>query len=230
MSERRHTEELLRKSEMLSAVGQLAAGIAHEIRNPLTALKGFTKLLRSGAHNDSYLSIMSAELERIEQIVSELLVLAKPQAVDYLPKSVSSILNDVIMLLDTQAIITNVEIVNEIDDPLPLISCVENQLKQVFINVVKNGVEAMPDGGQLIVRARLAADGMVNIGFIDHGCGIPEKKLARLGEPFYTTKSNGTGLGLMVSYKIIENHQGVMVITSKENVGTAVVIQLPTIS
>lgn len=227
ITERKQTEELLRKSEMLSAVGQLAAGIAHEIRNPLTALKGFTKLMGSRGHHGSYLSIMSAELERIEEIVSELLVLAKPQAADFLPKSVVSILHDVIMLLETQAIISKVTIETDIEDELPPTSCVENQLKQVFINVLKNGVEAMPGGGTFLVKAEKSERGTIRISFIDQGCGIPETKLAKLGQPFYTTKNKGTGLGLMVSYKIIENHHGSMTITSKEGVGTTVVIELP---
>lgn len=227
ISERKQTEELLRKSEMLSAVGQLAAGIAHEIRNPLTALKGFTKLMKAGGAKESYLGIMTAELERIEDIVSELLVLAKPQAVDFMPKAVSAILHDVILLLETQAIISNVTLVNEIESGLPAVQCVENQLKQVFINVVKNGVEAMAGGGEMIIRAQPADNRNVKISFIDNGCGIPAQALARLGEPFYTTKNKGTGLGLMVSYKIIENHQGHMTVQSQEGVGTTVEITLP---
>ncbi|XOK58737.1 CheR family methyltransferase [Paenibacillus elgii] len=227
ITERKQTEELLRKSEMLSAVGQLAAGIAHEIRNPLTALKGFTKLMGSGGQHGNYLSIMADELERIEEIVSELLVLAKPQAADFLPKSVASILHDVVMLLETQAIISKVTIETDIEDELPLASCVENQLKQVFINVLKNGVEAMPGGGTFLVKMEKSERGSIRISFIDQGCGIPESKLAKLGQPFYTTKNKGTGLGLMVSYKIIENHRGSMTITSKEGVGTTVVIELP---
>lgn len=229
ITERKQTEELLRKSEMLSAVGQLAAGIAHEIRNPLTALKGFTKLMGSGGQHGNYLSIMAAELERIEEIVSELLVLAKPQAADFLPKSVASILHDVIMLLETQAIISKVTIETDIEDELPQASCVENQLKQVFINVLKNGVEAMPGGGTFLVKAEKSERGSIRISFIDQGCGIPETKLAKLGQPFYTTKNKGTGLGLMVSYKIIENHRGSMTITSKEGIGTTVVIELPAV-
>ncbi|WP_088834108.1 CheR family methyltransferase [Paenibacillus tyrfis] len=229
ITERKQTEELLRKSEMLSAVGQLAAGIAHEIRNPLTALKGFTKLMGSGGQHGNYLSIMADELERIEEIVGELLVLAKPQAVDFLPKSVPSILHDVIMLLETQAIISKVTIETDIEDELPLASCVENQLKQVFINVLKNGVEAMPGGGTFLVKAEKSERGSIRISFIDQGCGTPETKLAKLGQPFYTTKNKGTGLGLMVSYKIIENHRGSMTITSKEGFGTTVVIELPAV-
>ncbi|GIP41135.1 ATPase [Paenibacillus sp. J31TS4] len=221
------TEELLRKSEMLSAVGQLAAGIAHEIRNPLTALKGFTKLIASGMNSSNYVTIMDGELNRIEHIVSELLVLAKPQALDFQRKPIVPILQDVIMLLDTQAILSNVEIRTDFAEAVPQVLCVENQLKQVFINILKNALEAIPEGGTVDVGVKVEGDGAVRIHFRDSGVGIPAGKLARLGEPFYSTKDKGTGLGLMVSYKIIETHKGTIRYTSEEGKGTTVAITLP---
>lgn len=228
ISKRKHAEELLRKTEMLSAVGQLAAGIAHEIRNPLTSLKGFTKLISAGAGSkDSYIEIMLDELNRIEEIVSELLVLAKPQAIDLVAKSIEPILQDVILLLDTQAILNNVEIASEIEADLPQVMCVENQLKQVFINLLKNAIEAMPSGGQIEVQAFLDDERNIVIRFLDNGPGIPAHKLAKLGEPFYSTKEKGTGLGLTVSYKIIENHDGTIHFESEEGAGTTVTITLP---
>lgn len=227
ITERKNTEELLRKSEMLSAVGQLAAGIAHEIRNPLTALKGFTKLLDAGTSNKTYTQIMTAELDRIESIISELLVLAKPQIWNYHKKDIVYVLQDVIMLLDTQAIMKNVEIVTAFDLDIPNITCVENQLKQVFINILKNGIEAMPDGGRLTVSVERQDAFNIRLQFIDEGCGIPEDKIPKLGEPFYSTKEKGTGLGLMVSFKIIENHRGTISIKSELGKGTNVEIVLP---
>lgn len=231
ISERKHAEEMLRKTEMLSAVGQLAAGIAHEIRNPLTALKGFTKLITTkGAAKSSYVDIMLNELDRIEQIVSELLVLAKPQAVDFKAQELEPIIQDVLMLLESQAIMNNVEMSCQFDTKPLRVFCVENQLKQVFINVVKNAIEAMGDGGKIRVHAALHEDGRIVIGFSDNGPGIPESKLNKLGEPFYSTKEKGTGLGLTVSYKIIESHQGAILFQSKEGAGTTVTITLPAAS
>nr|WP_329959326.1 CheR family methyltransferase [Paenibacillus athensensis] len=227
ITDRRNSEELLRKSEMLSAIGQLAAGIAHEIRNPLTALKGFTKLLTTGIHNESYIRVMSEELNRIEEIVSELLVLAKPQALEFAAKSVAAICRDVIMLLDTQAIMNNIEIAFEAPETGVEVHCVENQLKQVFINILKNAIEAMPGGGHIIVRIEPDSHRQLTVSIIDHGVGIPENKLPRLGEPFYSTKDKGTGLGLMVSCKIIENHQGSIAFASEQGKGTTVSITLP---
>lgn len=221
------TQELLRKSEMLSGIGQLAAGIAHEIRNPLTALKGFTQLLLSGAKaNENYIAIMSDELNRIEQIVSELLVLAKPQAVDYLRKDIVPIVKDVLMLLETQAIMNQVDIVFESTAQQAFVNCVDNQLKQVFINVLKNAIEAMPKGGSISVAIE-EKETHYAISIADTGTGIPEELVSRLGEPFYSTKEKGTGLGLMVSYRIIEHHQGKIHVQSERGKGTTVTIKLP---
>jgi two-component system CheB/CheR fusion protein len=222
MTDQKNTLEMLHKSEMLSAVGQLAAGIAHEIRNPLTALKGFTKLLDRNTDKKNYTQIMLAELDRIETIISELLVLARPQKLNFEKYDVIQILNDVIVLLDPQALLNNVEIVTKIAHEIPPIICIQNQLKQVFINLIKNGIEAMPHGGDLIIKVRMTENNDIWMSFTDHGVGIAEDKIAKLGSPFYTTKDDGTGLGLMVSYKIIENHQGSMDIRSVLGKGSTV--------
>ncbi|MEK0312354.1 ATP-binding protein [Cohnella sp. 56] len=223
----RHAEQMLQKNEMLSAMGQLAAGIAHEIRNPLTSLKGFTKLIASGVAKDSYTDIMMNELSRIELIVGELLVLAKPQVLDFAYKEADVILRDVVMLLESQAHLNNVEILCNFEEHLPPIRCVENQIKQVFINMIKNGIEAMPAGGRISIRAELGADRYLHVRFSDNGPGIPESKLARLGQPFFTTKEKGTGLGLTVCYKIMDNHQGAIRFESEVGRGTRVTVSLP---
>jgi two-component system sporulation sensor kinase A len=227
----KQTEELLRKTEKLNVAGQLAAGIAHEIRNPLTALKGFAKLM-CHANEESklrYFQIMQEEFNRIELILGELLILAKPQAVAFHPHDTTAILSEVIELLNTEAIMSNVIIELDYEPNLPLVKCERNQLKQVFVNMIKNAIEAMPSGGCLNVSVRKVASG-VALYFADQGLGISEERLPRIGEPFYTTKEKGTGLGVMVSFAIIDEHQGHIEYQSKLGVGTTVLIQLPAFS
>lgn len=228
ITERRRAEELLRQSDKLSVIGQLAAGIAHEIRNPLTALRGFIQLLQNSSQAEQkYCEIMLSELDRINFIASELLLLAKPQVVKYQPKDLRSLLQNVISLLDSQAIMSNIQIKTHYPPDVPSIICEENQLKQVFINILKNAIEAMPGGGTILIEIETAEEGMVLIRFVDQGCGIEQDRIPKLGEPFYTTKEKGTGLGLMVSFKIIEDHGGSIMIESEQHVGTTVQVLLP---
>ncbi|NOU88077.1 PAS domain S-box protein [Paenibacillus sp. LMG 31460] len=228
ITERRRTEELLRRSEKMSLIGQLAAGVAHEIRNPLTTLKGFMQFLHQGAPNKKeYYDIMMSELERIELITTEMLVLAKPQFIHYQPKSIENIIKSVITLLETQAIINNIQFVVAMEHHLPLVLCEENQLKQSFINLIKNAMEAMPDGGQIDIQLFSVGDKAVRVLFQDSGHGIPQDVLARLGEPFFTTKEKGTGLGIMITNRIIEDHLGQFVVESKVGEGTVVSVTLP---
>ncbi|MFC5447718.1 PAS domain-containing sensor histidine kinase [Paenibacillus aestuarii] len=227
ITERKRTEELLIKSEKLSVVGQLAAGVAHEIRNPLTSLRGFVQLLQMKTTQfEDYFQIMLSELDRINDIVSEFMVIAKPQAVKFEMKDIHKIVHDVISLLETQAILSNIQIHTEFAQDLPFVKCQENQLKQVFINVLKNAMESMPGGGHILIQM-MAVDGNLAIRFIDEGCGISEERIAMLGEPFYTTKEKGTGLGLMVCHKIMEAHRGSLRIHSQLEQGTTVELTLP---
>lgn len=223
------TQELLIKSDKLSAVGQLAAGVAHEIRNPLTALKGFLQLMKTTNEKEQYyIEIMQKELQRIEFIVNEFLFVSKPQATHFVTRTVDSIVMSTIELLQPQALLGNIEIEAEITPGLPLVSCDEHQIKQVFINILKNALEAMVQGGTLRIQAEPANNGnQLTIRFIDQGCGIAPERLPKLGEPFYSTKEKGTGLGLMVCYRIIEAHGGYMEIKSKLEEGTTVEITLP---
>jgi PAS domain S-box-containing protein len=228
ITERKKAEEALRKAETLSVVGQLAAGVAHEIRNPLTAIKGFVQLYRSKAgEHQEFFDIMLSEVDRIEYIISEFLILAKPQSVTYNQTDLVQLLHNTIALFNTQAILKNVQIFTQFEDNIPIIPCVENQLKQVFINLLKNATEAMPEGGVVNIHVSMADDDHVKICFIDQGCGIPENRMSKLGQPFYTTKEKGTGLGLMVSYKIIEDHQGSIKVYSNVEVGTRFEVILP---
>lgn len=224
----KETEELIRKSEKLSVLGELAAGVAHEIRNPLTSLMGFAQLLRETSEDskDKYVGIMLTELKRINDIVGELMLVAKPQAVHFEYSSLRDMLQSVIRLLDTQAIMKNIQIQFTFDDAVPNVYCVENQLKQLFINLLKNSIEAMDDGGIITISVQKKKANVL-VTLIDQGSGIPEDRLEKLGEPFYTTKEKGTGLGLMVCYKIVKEHYGQISFQSKEDIGTTVQVKLP---
>jgi len=228
ITERKQTEEFLRRSERVAAVGQLASGIAHEIRNPLAAIKMSIHSIQQHHEKDKQLlSLMLSELERIDSIVSEFLLLAKPHEIQFQEQDICQLMNMIIPLMNIQAIRHNVSVLQEFADDIPLIRCDPNQLKQVFMNLIKNAIEAMPNGGNLHVQIRRPSSEHVLIRFVDQGCGIPEEVIKRIGEPFFTTKEKGTGLGLMISHKIIEDHGGSMNIMSEVNHGTIVEISLP---
>jgi PAS domain S-box-containing protein len=224
------TERLIQKSEKLALLGQMAAGIAHEIRNPLTSIKGFIQLIKTSSRKEEYFDIVLSELDRINEIVGEFLVLAKPTAAVYMTHDIKTLLKDVVTLINNQSLLNNVQIFVEFDNNLPLISCEENQLKQVFLNLLKNAIEAMPKGGNIHVYVKKKEEGKISIQIIDQGVGIPQERIPTLGEPFYTTKEKGTGLGLMTCYKIIEGHNGQLNIYSEINQGTTIEVILPTVT
>ncbi|MCM3024953.1 PAS domain-containing sensor histidine kinase [Heyndrickxia ginsengihumi] len=230
ITEKRALQEKLRKSDTLNIVGELAAGIAHEIRNPMTALKGFIQLLQSSIEEDHtlYFNIITSELARIESIITEFLVLAKPQAIQFQHQDIRKIMSDTIDLLNAQALMHNIEIDCHYPYQLPNAFCEGNQMKQVFINMIKNAIEVMPNGGKIEITIRYdEREQMIHTMIRDEGDGIPPDKIAKLGEPFYTTKERGTGLGLMISYKIIKEHRGRINVESEVGVGTTFHIYLP---
>ncbi|WP_248928325.1 ATP-binding protein [Paenibacillus hamazuiensis] len=229
ITDKKKTEELLAKAERLSVVGQLAAGVAHEIRNPLTALKGFSQLLRTKKETPpDYVDIMLGELERIEFIVNEFLFVANPRIVDFRPKRLAAVLESTLVLMEPEALLYNVEFRFFPAAELPDIWMDEGRLKQVFVHVLKNAIEAMPSGGVVTVALQKdAKEEAIKIRFQDEGVGMDKSRIEKLGEPVYTTKEKGTGLGLMVSIKIIEAHRGHLLIHSKPGIGTTVEITLP---
>lgn len=229
VTEKLELQEQLRKSDTLSVVGELAAGIAHEIRNPMTALKGFIQLLESSVQGDfsNYFEIITSELKRIDLIITEFLILAKPQAVQYEEQDINTIVQETITLLSAESMLYNIVFVKQLYENPLLLYCEANQLKQVFINIVKNAIESMRSGGYITISTTLHNEKMVKVTISDEGCGISEEKVKRLGEPFYTTKDRGTGLGLMVSYKIIEEHKGWIEVESLLGKGTTFSILLP---
>ncbi|WP_081756876.1 PAS domain-containing sensor histidine kinase [Gorillibacterium massiliense] len=226
MAEHKLSRSALIESEKLSTVGLLSAGIAHEIRNPLTSLKGFLKLLRTQVENYRYISIMESELERIESTVNELLFLAKPKLQSYSSVEIFQLLTEVILFLEPHAHLLDVIITGPPASEERYVWGDRNHLKQVFLNLIKNGMEASPSGGQLTLNASVA-DGWIKVTVSDQGSGIPKEIRNKLGQPFVSTKENGNGLGLMICHNIVKNHNGSLLITSGKELGTQATVALP---
>ena len=227
ISERKKAEEILLQSEKLSIVGELAAGVAHEIRNPLTTIKGFIQLFKRENGADEINDLLLSELARIETITSEMLSLGKPQAVQLHRTNLRELVENTLELLSPQAHMENIQFNLCVEDSSFFITGEKNQLKQVFLNILKNAIEAMPEGGNIHINLQKRDESECVLSVQDEGCGIPEELLPRLGEPFYSLKEKGTGLGLMICNKIIKQHHGSITYQSKAQKGTLVEITLP---
>ncbi|RSK26647.1 PAS domain S-box protein [Bacillus sp. HMF5848] len=229
ISEKKQTEKILRQSEKLKLAGEMAAGIAHEIRNPLTVISGFIQMIHNeDSKHRTYTRIIDTELKRINQIISEFLILAKPQANIKKQVSLQNILHNVHILFESECHLRNIRLIMDLPEKPLTISAEPNQLKQVFINLIKNGMEAMPDGGDIIIQLEIDTTNKYYIVTItDTGCGIPKDILEIIKTPFYTTKEEGTGLGLVITEKIIQDHKGELEIVSELNKGTTIRISLP---
>jgi PAS domain S-box-containing protein len=219
-------EELLRKSDKLAAIGQLAASIAHEIRNPLTSIKGFMQLINY--EQCSFKDILLSEFNQIENFINEILLLANPHhETTYEKKHIDKLLQEVVNTIKGQANLHDIQFSFKMNEESLFILCDENQIKQVFQNIIENAVEAMPDGGLVSVEIGTEMKQFVYVLVEDQGIGITKDRLTKLGEPFYSNKEKGSGLGLMISYKIIQNHKGRIEFTSQLNKGTKVKVLLP---
>lgn len=223
--------ESIEEMDRLLVVGELAAGLAHEIRNPLASLRGFTQMIQRSKDPDSNLSytqIMLNELDRINGLVEELLQLAKPRSQPFFQRNLIEILNSVVILLNPQAIVKSCAIHLSVEnwDWQQNVLCQPNKLKQAFINLIKNAVEASEPGRIIDVIVKRTHK-FVDIFIIDDGPGIDDSILHHLGKKFITTKESGTGLGLMLSQSIISDHMGQLEILKNEKRGTEVRIRLP---
>lgn len=227
ISERKKAEQFLLQSEKLSIVGELAAGVAHEIRNPLTTIKGFLQVYKRENPSIKYNDLLLDELERIETITSELLSMAKPQAAHLTRMDVQELIEYTLEFLTPQTLLKNIEFKRNYSGIGFPVTGEKNQLKQVFLNVLKNAIESMPDGGEIYISLQKVAEEECLISIQDQGCGIPKELIPRLGQPFYSLKEKGTGLGLMISHKIIKQHHGSIAYQSKVNEGTLIEIRLP---
>ncbi|MCX5800814.1 MAG: cache domain-containing protein [Candidatus Eisenbacteria bacterium] len=233
--ELRDAQDQLLRSEKLSSLGKMAAGIAHEINNPLTSILINSHLIAeklTGEEKQKFednLKLIIDETTRSSAIVSGLLEFSRQTPPEKKPADVNEVIEETLVLLRSQVLAHNVEIDKELGENLPKITIDENKIKQVFTNVILNGLDAMPDGGTLFIASRLSPEKQcVIIMFRDTGCGIPATDLGKIFDPFFSTKgTKGTGLGLSVSYGIIEQHSGRIDVQSEVGNGTTLSICLP---
>ncbi|WP_197462183.1 PAS domain-containing sensor histidine kinase [Bhargavaea cecembensis] len=227
ITKQKFSEEMSLKWEKLGMVGHLAAGIAHEVRTPLTVVKGFMQLMDEAGSAGTYTDIILEQMDRIGEIVDELLMLADPHQEDEMKSAdLVKVLSEVMHLLKAEARMHNCILRFKIPEGPLLAICKTDEIKHVIINLVKNSIEAMPDGGTVQLAAWDAGEGTI-IEVRDEGIGIPEERLPRLGEPFYSNKEKGTGMGLMKSFKIIERHEGSIEFESEVGKGTTARVWLP---
>ncbi|QRG67044.1 sensor histidine kinase [Brevibacillus choshinensis] len=229
ITEQEQVQEYLNQSEKLAMVGQLAAGAAHEIRNPLAVIYGFIQLLQQQLSDQEqqrhYLPLILQEIERVNQIVTELLMLSKPSMPNYRNVRLADVFHSILPLMKAEALLHGIEIIDRCDSDTRIHVDVE-QLKQILLNLMKNSVEAMKEGGILTVESRLD-EKYVHLHVRDTGEGISPEYLVRIFDPFFSLKEEGTGLGLPISRRMVENHGGDIQVNSKLGEGTEIIISLP---
>jgi two-component system sporulation sensor kinase B len=219
----------LQREEMLKAISEMAATVAHEVRNPMMVVRGFIQLLQEEPSipekKRSYIKIAIQELDRAQDIIDDYLALAKSHKPTLTRIHVKTLIRDVIDIMSSYALLRDVTFIEQLDGKL-YIQGDTAKLKQVLVNLMKNGIEAKPKDGKLNIRAT-SADSHVHIEVIDKGIGMSPEQLQQVGSPFYSTKEGGTGLGLLVCYRIIESHQGSIKVVSTQGIGTCFSIAIP---
>jgi len=238
----RELEEAVRKSDRLSALGTLAAGLAHEIKNPLGGIRGAAQLLDMELAEDDELRdctrVVLKEVQRVNRIVEELLDLSSPRSLNLVGVNLHKILAHIVFLQQQASEGKEIIFQRHLDPSIPPILADEGRITQLFLNLVKNAVEAVGDSGIIEISSRIVSEysmtqkgegrsRMVAIEIADNGAGIPAEAIENLFTPFYTTKEKGTGLGLAISQKIVAEHRGMIRVDSNAGSGTTFTIMLP---
>jgi len=224
-------EQLIR-TEKLASIGQLAAGVAHEINNPLGTITIFSHMMKKELEGDDPLredlQMIIDEASRAKEIVKGLLSFARETVLKPGMVNLNAVIEDVVSLIQNQSLFFNVNLQKELDPNLPTMFVDAAQLKQVFLNIILNGAQAMEGSGELTVSTRLLSDSKtVEVAIADTGPGISEETLSKLFDPFYTTKEKGTGLGLAIAYGIVDRHGGAIDVRSETGKGATFFITLP---
>ena len=235
-------QENSQQTEHLSTLSTLTAGMAHEIRNPLSGIRGSAQLLLKDLKNDGqreYMEIVIEEVDRINRLVKKMMDLTRPALNDFKPTNIHQVLEEILILEKGTLEMKEGAFVQVYDPSIPTIKANKDALKQVFLNLVKNAVEASPKGGRVRISTQYNTDYTfrkkqdtlsphnIVVKITDSGLGMTKTTMKKLFTPFFTTKKRGTGLGMVVSLKIVENHHGKIKVTSEENIGTVIQVFLP---
>lgn len=235
ISEKRGKEARLRRAESLASLTTLAAGVAHEIKNPLGSIGIHVQLIQRAlekresvgrADIGEYIDVVNEEVDRLNRIVVDFLFAVRPMNVDLESDYLNEIVRDLLAFVRFELEENNIELVEEYDDELPTLQLDEKYLKQALLNIVKNAISAMPDGGTLrVATAKRGDEAVVRIS--DNGIGMSEQVMEKIFEPYFTTKDFGSGIGLTLVYKIVKEHMGEISVISQEGKGSTFTISLP---
>jgi signal transduction histidine kinase len=231
----KQSQRVLQRADRLSSLGMLTAGLAHEIRNPLVAIRTFTQLLPERYQDTefrcNFQSLALKEVDRICGLINDLLNFARPSAPNVAAEDINEIVQNVARILETEAKEKDVRIAFDLAANLPKIFVDKEQMKQVFMNVILNAIQSIDGGGVVEVFSRAFSQGAphqyVQVGIHDSGVGIPQKDLENIFNPFFTTKKGGSGLGLSITHQIVQEHAGYMYVESQLGQGTTFYVNLP---
>jgi PAS domain S-box-containing protein len=231
ITEQKRLEKAVMENEKLATVGTLAAGIAHELRNPLTSVRGFFQLLEPElvkSRKKEYLDIILGELDRVNSVITDFLNSTKPSSPRTYQVETSALLAEIQLLTKSEAILREINLHFFCPADIPSLYIDKDQIKQVLLNIIKNAFDAVSPQGKVEVTAQWQpASRKVSIIVKDNGVGMDQQTLTRIFDPFFTTKENGTGLGMAVTYQIIRNHGGEIMVKSIPGIGSTFIISLP---
>ncbi|HLX44689.1 MAG TPA: ATP-binding protein [Bryobacteraceae bacterium] len=222
--------ERMKRAERLYALGQLSAGLAHEIRNPLAGIEGSVTVLQSEPQSEErrreFLEIIQKECRRLNRLLTNFLDFAKPRPPQIQPADVAALLDSTISLAEHAVERKPIVLRKDLAAKIPAVECDVEQIKQVLLNLTMNAIQAMPDGGEVVLSAS-EREGFLHIQVADQGSGIDPRDRDRIFDPFFTTRNEGTGLGLSVAHQIVGEHGGILSVEPREGRGSTFVVILP---
>lgn len=232
LTETKKLEEQVRRADRLAITGELAAGVAHEVRNPLTAITGYLQLLTVELSYDDprqeFTRIISKEIDRLNHLIEQLLYFSRPSPPQFLYTDLNKVIAETLLLINSPTVLKKVAITTNFSPELPPVKIDVVQFQQVLINIILNGIQAINNSGSLTLSTSYNHKTFyVRLDINDTGCGIPAENIPRIFDPFFTTKEKGTGLGLSVADKIMEVHQGYIEVESEPGKGTCFSVFLP---